>query len=109
VLLAVLSPFRILALALWIISLPVMAGLFAAAVYRVGVFIRSRLIHSRLGEEKEFVKESSKMQLVLLLIIVLTFLDVLFSLLILGCRCRLGLRGTFYCLYFTLNPPRICL
>jgi len=104
VLLAVLSPFRTLALALWIISLPVMAGLFAAAVYRVGVFIRSKLIHSRLGEEKEFVKESSKMQLVLLFIIVLTFLDVLLSVFIPWLSLSVGIARNILLSVFYVKP-----
>jgi len=65
--------------ALWLISLPIIAGLIAAALYRVGVFIRSEVIHRRLGEDKRFVSESNKMQLVLLLIIVLTTLDLSLS------------------------------
>jgi Fe-S oxidoreductase len=104
VFLAVLSPFRTLALALWIISLPVMAGLFAAAVYRVGVFIRSRLIHSRLKEEKEFVKESSKMQLVLLFIIVLTFLDVLLSVFIPWLSLSVGIARNILLSVFYVKP-----
>lgn len=104
VLLAVLSPFRTLALALWIISLPVMAGLFAAAVYRVGVFIRSGLIHSRLKEEKEFVKESSKMQLVLLFIIVLTFLDVLISIFIPWLSLSVGIARNILLSVFYVKP-----
>lgn len=104
VFLAVLSPFRALALALWIISLPVMAGLFAAAVYRVGVFMRSGLIHRRLGEEKEFVKESSKMQLVLLLIIVLTFLDVLLSVFIHWLSLSVGIARNILLSVFYVKP-----
>jgi Fe-S oxidoreductase len=104
VFLAVLSPFRALALALWIISLPVMAGLFAAAVYRVGVFMRSGLIHRRLGEEKEFVKESSKMQLVLLLIIVLTFLDVLLSVFISWLSLSVGIARNILLSVFYVKP-----
>jgi Fe-S oxidoreductase len=104
VLLAVLSPFRTLALALWIISLSVMAGLFAAAVYRVGVFMRSGLIHRRLGEEKEFVKESSKMQLVLLFIIVLTFLDILFSVFIPWLSLSVGIARNILLSVFYVKP-----
>ena len=104
VLLAVLSPFRTLALALWIISLPVMAGLFAAAVYRVGVFMRSGLIHRRLGEEKEFVKESSKMQLVLLFIIVLTFLDILLSAFIPWLSLSVGIARNILLSVFYVKP-----
>jgi Fe-S oxidoreductase len=103
-LLAVLSPFRTLALALWIISLPVMAGLFAAAVYRVGVFMRSGLIHRRLGEEKEFVKESSKMQLVLLFIIVLTFLDILLSVFIPWLSLSVGIARNILLSVFYVKP-----
>jgi len=65
--------------ALWLISLPIIAGLIAAALYRVGVFIRSGVIHRRLGEDKRFISESNKMQLVLLFIIVLTTLDLSLS------------------------------
>jgi Fe-S oxidoreductase len=104
VLLAVLSPFRTLALALWIISLSVMAGLFAAAVYRVGVFMRSGLIHRRLGEEKEFVKESSKMQLVLFFIIVLTFLDILFSVFIPWLSLSVGIARNILLSVFYVKP-----
>jgi Fe-S oxidoreductase len=104
VFLAVLSPFRALALALWIISLPVMAGLFAAAVYRVGVFMRSGLIHRRLGEEKEFVKESSKMQLVLFFIIVLTFLDILFSVFISWLSLSVGIARNILLFVFYVKP-----
>jgi Fe-S oxidoreductase len=104
VLLAVLSPFRTLALALWIISLSVMAGLFAAAVYRVGVFMRSGLIHRRLGEEKEFVKESSKMQLVLFFIIVLTFLDILFSVFISWLSLSVGIARNILLSVFYVKP-----
>jgi Fe-S oxidoreductase len=104
VFLAVLSPFRALALALWIISLPVMAGLFAAAAYRVGVFMRSGLIHRRLGEGKEFVKESSKMQLVLFFIIVLTFLDILFSVFISWLSLSVGIARNILLSVFYVKP-----
>lgn len=79
VLLAVFHYLYPLALALWIISIPIMAGLAAAAAYRVGVFIRSGIIHRRLGEGRDFIAESNKMQLILLFIILLTLTDILFS------------------------------
>jgi len=104
VLLAVLGPFRILVLALWIISLPVMAGLVMAAVYRVGVFIRSGLIHKRLKEDRKFIKESNKMQLVLLLIIVMTFLDVLFSIFVPWLSLSVGIARNILLSMFYVKP-----
>ncbi|MEM0462471.1 heterodisulfide reductase-related iron-sulfur binding cluster [Pyrobaculum sp.] len=76
VLLALSHPLPGLRMALWVLSLPVMAGLIAAALYRVGVFMRSAAIHKRLGAERGFVEESKKMQLILLFIIVLTLSDI---------------------------------
>jgi Fe-S oxidoreductase len=104
VLLALLSPLRILALALWVVSLPVMAGLVIAAVYRVGVFIRSGLIHKRLKEDRGFVKESSKMQLVLLSIIIMTFLDILFSIFISWLSLSVGIVRNLLLLLFYVKP-----
>ncbi|MEM1598472.1 MAG: (Fe-S)-binding protein [Pyrobaculum sp.] len=79
VVLALLHYLPAIQLALWVIALPIMGGLVAAALYRVGVFIRSSVIHKRLGSESGFVSESKKMQLVLLFIIVLTLLDIALS------------------------------
>ncbi len=104
VLLAVSAPLRILALALWIISLPIMAGLLMAAVYRMGVFIRSGLIHRRLKEDREFIKESNKMQLVLLLIIVMTFLDVFLSILVPWLSLSVGIARNVLLTMFYVKP-----
>ncbi|MFN3804404.1 MAG: (Fe-S)-binding protein [Pyrobaculum sp.] len=67
-----------LALALWLLSIPVMGGLLWAAIYRVGVLRRSFEIHKKLGS-REFEKESTKLQVALLLIILMTLLDVALS------------------------------
>ncbi|MFN7106540.1 MAG: 4Fe-4S dicluster domain-containing protein, partial [Pyrobaculum sp.] len=69
----------VLALALWLLSIPVMGGLLWAALYRVDVLRRSFKIHKKLGVPKEFEKESTKLQVVLLSIILMTFLDVALS------------------------------
>ncbi|MBP1449364.1 MAG: (Fe-S)-binding protein, partial [Thermoproteus sp.] len=79
VLLALLDPAPEAKFAVWLISTPIMAGLVAAAVYRVGVFMRSGVIHRRLGEDRRFISESNKMQLILLFIIILTTLDISIS------------------------------
>ncbi|AET31554.1 (Fe-S)-binding protein [Pyrobaculum ferrireducens] len=104
VLLALLHPLQPLATVLWIIGVPVMAGLLAAAIYRVGVFVRSGVIHRRLGEGRGFVAESEKMQLVLLFIIVLTFTDIFTSIFLSWLSLAVGVVRNLLLAVFYVKP-----
>ncbi|ABL88872.1 protein of unknown function DUF224, cysteine-rich region domain protein [Pyrobaculum islandicum DSM 4184] len=100
-LLAISSSIFSLSLILWIISLPIMAGLIMATIYRARVLIRSNVIHKRLNADKEFIRESNKMQIILLCIIVLTFLDILLSVFIPKLSLLIGtVRNVFLALFY---------
>ncbi len=91
------------ALALWIIATPIMFGLSWAAVYRVGVFIRSSKIHRRLEWEK-FGRESTKLQIVLLSIILLTLLDIFLSIFDFALSLSIGIVRNLLLALFYVKP-----
>lgn len=92
---------------LWFLLIPIMAGLAWAALYRVEVLARSLNIHKRLGEGSEFRRESTKMQIVLLSIIVMTLLDIFLSVFNYAASLAIGIVRNFLLAQFYVRPPLI--
>ncbi|MEM1806877.1 MAG: (Fe-S)-binding protein [Pyrobaculum sp.] len=89
---------------LWLLLIPIMAGLAWAALYRVEVLARSLNIHKRLGEGSEFRRESTKMQIVLLSIIVMTLLDIFLSVFNYAASLAIGTVRNFLLAQFYVRP-----